>query len=139
MKIGCVGAEFFYMDGRTDMMQLIVGFHNVANSPKILIMNMSRADNVLVLATAVATYLRMSCLSACCRNAFFCIVNFILYVKLNTSALGENRETEMRVTVRVGDRRFFRNADKLSQYCTASHPGRPKKSHKALKYFRCLF
>ena len=29
-----VGEESFHADGRTDMMKLIVTFHNVANAPK---------------------------------------------------------------------------------------------------------
>jgi hypothetical protein len=32
MKIHPVGAEFFYADGQTDTMKLIVAFRNFANS-----------------------------------------------------------------------------------------------------------
>jgi hypothetical protein len=32
MKIRPVGAEFFHVDGRTDMVKLIVAFRNFANS-----------------------------------------------------------------------------------------------------------
>jgi hypothetical protein len=34
MKILSVGAELFHADGRTDMMKLIVTFHNFTNVPK---------------------------------------------------------------------------------------------------------
>jgi hypothetical protein len=34
MKIRPVGAELFYLDGRTDMKKLIVAFRNFANAPK---------------------------------------------------------------------------------------------------------
>jgi hypothetical protein len=35
MKIFPVGVELFHADGRTEMMKLIVAFHNFANVPKI--------------------------------------------------------------------------------------------------------
>jgi hypothetical protein len=34
MTICLVGAELFHADGRTDMMKLIVAFHNFENAPK---------------------------------------------------------------------------------------------------------
>jgi len=36
MKIGSVGAELFYADGRTDMKKLRVAFRNFAKTPKQL-------------------------------------------------------------------------------------------------------
>jgi len=42
MKICPMGAEFFHLDGRTDVMKLIVALCNFENVPKKIIIHISQ-------------------------------------------------------------------------------------------------
>jgi hypothetical protein len=59
MKIGSVGAELFYADGRTDMTKLTVAFRNFANAPKTTDMSLLKVYVTCVGSAPVWSHVRI--------------------------------------------------------------------------------
>jgi hypothetical protein len=59
MRLGTVGAELFYADGRTDKTKLIAIFRNFANAPKNVYRHTIMTPLVLVSCEHEQTFVKM--------------------------------------------------------------------------------